>query len=97
MRENIGKRVAAFMISLIIAIALIITASFAIEPAFDKYNGNTGATFTVNAATKVYYAKSSKKYHCTKRCRTLRRSKRIYSTTVKKAKRKGLKKCKVCY
>ena len=54
----------------------------------------------VDAKTKktyVYYAENSKKYHYTKNCRTLARSRKIYKTTKKQAKTKRLTKCKVCY
>ncbi len=51
------------------------------------------------AKTYVYYVPaSSYAYHSSKKCRTLRRSKNIAKTTVKKARRKlGLRPCKVCY
>ena len=55
---------------------------------------------TADAKTKktyVYYAVNSKKYHCTKNCRTLARSKKIYKVTKKKAEARRLTKCKVCY
>jgi hypothetical protein len=97
MKSKLSKRVISFFVSLALAIMMIIGASFTAVPAIEKYTGNTGPTYTVAAAAKVYYAKNSKKYHCSKNCRTLKRSKKIYKTTVKKAKKKGLKKCKVCY
>jgi hypothetical protein len=55
------------------------------------------ASYSVEAASKVYYAEHSKKYHKTKHCRTLKRSKHIYKCSKKKAKKMGLKKCKVCW
>ncbi len=45
----------------------------------------------------VYYARYSKKFHSSKGCRTLARSKKIYKATKKNAKRKNLTACKVCY
>jgi len=58
-----------------------------------------GRNCTVEAkAVRVYYAQYSKKYHCTKRCRTLARSRKIYKTTKKNARRyKRLTACKVCH
>lgn len=49
------------------------------------------------AKTYVYYATYSKRFHSSKHCRTLARSKNIYKVTKKKAKSIGLTKCKVCY
>lgn len=48
-------------------------------------------------ATYVYYATHSKKYHCSRNCRTLARSKKVYKVTQKNAEGKRLTKCKVCY
>lgn len=65
-------------------------------PDASKYSN----AFTAQAAKskKVFYVKgTSKKYHCTKKCRGLSRSKHISKTTLKKAKRMGLKPCKICY
>lgn len=48
--------------------------------------------------TYVYYVPgSSYAYHCTKKCRTLARSKYIAKATLKKAKAMNLRACKVCY
>lgn len=50
------------------------------------------------AATYVYWAtKYGKKYHSSRSCWTLSRSKSVKKITVKKAKSLGLTKCKVCY
>ena len=46
---------------------------------------------------RVYYARTSKKYHSTKSCRSLKRSKKLYSTSLANAKKKKLKACKICY
>lgn len=46
---------------------------------------------------KVYYVVDGEKYHSTKNCRTLSRSKNIKKTTLKKAKKSGLEACKVCH
>ena len=58
-----------------------------------------GQNSTVEAkAVRVYYAQYSKKYHSTRWCRTLARSRKIYKTTKKNARRyKGLTACKVCH
>ena len=45
--------------------------------------------------TKVYITKTGKKYHY-KRCRTLKRSKKIIKANIKKSKKQGLTACKVC-
>lgn len=50
----------------------------------------------VEAKSKVYYAEHSERYHISKNCRTLKRSRNVYKTTKKKAKAMGLTKCKVC-
>ncbi len=87
-----------------IVLAVILMVSFmpaavpvmhqAAAPATQKYS----VTYTVHAAArKVFYATYSKKYHRTKKCRTLKRSKKIYKVTEKAAKKKHLKKCKVCW
>jgi hypothetical protein len=53
---------------------------------------------TTEAAQKVYIAPTSgTKYHAIKRCRGLNRAKIIKKTTLKKAKRSGYKKCKLCW
>ena len=53
---------------------------------------------TAKGGSKVYWVASGKVYHRTKDCRTLARSKKIYSGTVKEAKAAGkTRKCKVCY
>lgn len=68
----------------------------AFSPCGDIINSNTA---TVEAKkTYVYYVpNSSYAYHSSKGCRTLSRSKNIKKTTVKKAKKLGLKSCGVCY
>ena len=48
-------------------------------------------------SSKVYITKTGKKYHSRKGCRGLNNARKIYSTTKKKAKNKGLKPCKLCY
>ena len=82
-------------IALLLAVVLILVAVPVISPMtqFDSAK----AAYTVEAASKVYYAKHSKKYHRTKHCRTLARSKHVYKCSKKKAKKMGLKKCKVCW
>ena len=50
-----------------------------------------------NTSKKVYVTKTGKKYHSRKSCRGLNRAKKIYTSTLKKAKKRGLKKCKICY
>ncbi len=57
-----------------------------------------GDTVAQAKAAKVYYVPgSSYAYHSSKRCRALSRSKNIKKRSVKKAKRAGLKPCKICY
>jgi hypothetical protein len=46
---------------------------------------------------RVYYARTSKKYHSTTSCRSLRRSKVLYYTSLADAKKSRLKPCKICY
>ena len=50
-----------------------------------------------STSKKVYVTRTGKKYHSRKSCRGLNRAKKIYKTTLKKAKKQGLKKCKICY
>lgn len=59
---------------------------------------STVNTTTAQAkAKKVYYVPTGYVYHSTRNCRTLRRSKNIKKTTLKKAKSMGLRACKVCH
>lgn len=50
-----------------------------------------------STSKKVYVTRTGKKYHSRKSCRGLNRAKKIYTSTLKKAKKRGLKKCKICY
>lgn len=52
---------------------------------------------TIQAANQVYYTTKGKKYHSTKGCKSLARSKSIHKTTEDKAKKMKLKPCKFCY
>lgn len=52
--------------------------------------------YTVSAGSRVYYAYHSKCYHVNRSCRTLRRSRTVYRTTLKGARAKGLRPCRVC-
>lgn len=72
-------------------IALIISFAVVISPL-----PTVSDSSVVEAAQKVYYVPgSSYAYHRTKNCWSLRRSKNIKAITIKKAKRLGLKKCKI--
>ena len=66
----------------------------------------THVSVPAEAASKVYITGShtqtgkvyGTKYHKTKKCRSLKRSKKnIVKISVKKAKKKGYKKCKLCW
>lgn len=64
----------------------------------------TGASVPVIPATDcqakttyVYYTPKGKKYHSSKNCRTLKRSRTIKKTTLQKAKKMKLTACKVCH
>lgn len=66
----------------------------------------TQVSVPAEAASKVYITGSNTqtgevygtKYHKTKKCRSLKRSKKnIIKISVKKAKKKGYKKCKLCW
>ena len=74
----------------------VLCLSLAISPCGKIINPQIAAT--AEAKTYVYYVpNSSYAYHAGKNCRTLSRSKTIKKTTVKKAKKLGLKPCGVCY
>ena len=64
---------------------------------FLLFGGAAAPVATVQAVTHVYYADHSEKYHSSKDCRTLKKSKHIYKVTEKKAKNLGLEPCKVCH
>ncbi|MEL3911502.1 hypothetical protein [Treponema pedis] len=51
--------------------------------------------FGAGTSKKVYIAGNGKKYHY-KTCKTIQRSKKITELTIKVAKEKGYKPCKVC-
>ena len=73
------------------------TEEMLFDGAFQIESAAISPVYTMSGK-KVYWVKSGKVYHCTKKCRTLKRSKKIYSGTVKQAKKAGKKrKCKVCY
>ena len=62
-----------------------------------KINYKTGrATKNASGSTTVYRAKWGKKYHLDKNCYGLRNAVTIKKTTKAKAKKKGLKPCKIC-
>lgn len=79
-----------------ITAVMILSFSLTISPFSDNLTENP---VTASAkAHKVYYVPgSSYAYHCTKHCYTLARSRVIKGITVKKARKKGLRPCKVCY
>lgn len=55
------------------------------------------AAMPVQAKTSyVYITKSGKKYHSTKNCRSLKRSKKITKIKLSTAKSRGYKPCKIC-
>lgn len=58
---------------------------------------NTISTTTVQAKATVYCVPKGHVYHSTRSCRTLRRSKNIKKISLKAAKAKGLRACKVCH
>ena len=58
---------------------------------------NTISATTVQAKGTVYCVPKGRVYHSTRNCRTLRRSKNIKKISIKVAKAKGLRACKVCY
>lgn len=82
----------------IISMTATITLCFAmvLSPVANTINDTSAAS---EAKTKkVYYVPgSSYAYHSTKRCRTLARSKHIKAISLKSAKAKGLRACKVCH
>ena len=92
--KSLWIKVARKVIVCVIAAILFIGVIPALAPAVTH---SDDIDYSVCAASKVYYARYSKKYHRTKRCRSLRRSKKIYAVTKTAAKRKGLKKCKLCW
>lgn len=70
----------------------------AIFMAFGTFAFTMPATQVTAKTKKVFWTKKGKKWHRIKKCRTLKRSKKIYKGTIKKAKKAGKKsKCKVCY
>lgn len=88
----------------IMKIALSVLFAFTLMSGIDnatKQQVSTPVIVNVSAkkkkAKKVYYAKKSKKYHSTKSCRSLKHSKKFYSTSLANAKKKKLKACKICY
>lgn len=88
-------------IAVIMAIVMTVVSCFVVLGISGMYIPDTSSNVLAAQAAKskkVFYVKgTSKKYHCTKRCRGLSRSKHISKTTLKKAKRMGLKPCKLCY
>ncbi len=68
-----------------------------ISPCGEMINPDTA--IMAEAKTYVYYVPgSSYAYHSDKDCRSLKHSKKIKKTTLKKAKNKlGLKPCGICY
>lgn len=58
--------------------------------------GGSSYGFRDSSRDTVYYTATGRKYHSRKGCRTLWRSKNIYSTTREKAKNMGLEPCEVC-
>lgn len=54
-------------------------------------------TASLNGFGMVYYTPHGQKYHHTKNCITLSRSKIIYSNELENAQKQGLDACKVCH
>ncbi len=54
-------------------------------------------TVKAKKSSTVYITPTGKKYHSTKKCPTLSRSKKIEAISLKNAKAKGYKPCKVCH
>lgn len=80
---------------------LFVVSSLCMALAISPYGKtiNPDAVAVTEAKTYVYYVpESSYAYHASKSCWTLKRSKNIKRTTLKKAKNKlDLKPCGVCY
>ncbi len=53
-----------------------------------------GLSTLAYSSSTVYYTPNGKKYHASKGCRSLNRSKTIYSGTISESRREA---CKVCY
>lgn len=79
---------------ILLTTTITILAFSAISPAIPTSMGQP--TIAEAKARKVYYVPgSSYAYHSSKRCRALSRSKNIKAISIKKAKAKGLKKCRI--
>ncbi|MGN0489434.1 MAG: hypothetical protein ACI4HO_09255 [Ruminococcus sp.] len=83
---KVKSRIGAILIAMCICSTSIAVMSTPVNAAKKK----------AKKTTYVYVTKTGKKYHCSKRCRTLSRSKTIYKITKTSAKKK-YKPCKVCY
>lgn len=98
------KRVKRFVCAMLISVMLLV--SFAVGLPNESKVAYAASAISANslqiahAAVKkitVYYTPKGTKYHKTKKCRTLKRSKKIYSKKVKASSIKKGKRCKVCW
>ena len=98
--KNIRRAVCTLMISVMMVVSFAFafpenTCASAATPAINQASLQVAAL--ASKTVKVYYTPKGKKYHRTKNCRTLKRSKKICSKRLKSNKIKKSKKCKVCW
>ena len=97
-RINMSNMVINKVMSIALAAMLCTTVcGSAIACIGNDYIDTAEAATVKKASTKkVYITASGGKYHV-KSCRTIKRSKSITSITIKSAKSRGYKPCKVCF
>ena len=81
----------------LILITVFVFASVVFVLPQTNYVTYANAALSSSKSVTVYYTPSGKKYHKSKKCRTLKRSKKIYKKKIKLSKIKKSKKCKVCW
>lgn len=81
---------------LILITVLMLTAIvFALPQA--NYASYANVSMASSKTITVYYTPKGTKYHKSKKCRTLKRSKKIYKKKMQLSKIKKSKRCKVCW
>ncbi|MGN1382481.1 MAG: hypothetical protein ACI4W2_06640 [Eubacterium sp.] len=92
MRKGAGRAAAVGIAAILMAGALPLAGNLPET----QLTADLSNAYTVSAGSVVYYAYHSKCYHVYRGCRTLRRSRTVYKTTLRSARAKGLRPCRVC-
>lgn len=89
------KEIKKTLCLILITVFVFASVVFALPQA--NYSTYANASIASSKTVTVYYTPKGTKYHKSKKCRTLKRSKKIYKKKMKLSKIKRSKRCKVCW